>query len=90
MPDKVAIDNYPMVDCDVHGRQRTYLMCEHVMRGRFADHVVPTSDVEMGEAMCDECHALIVLRAAAGIKIDLGEFKLVCEQHAREFCGEVP
>jgi hypothetical protein len=91
VPDKVGNDRYPIVDCDVHGQQRSYVMCLHVMGGgRPAGHVVPASDGEMGEALCEECHAAVIIRAAAGNKIDLDEFKMVCEQHAREFCGEVP
>jgi hypothetical protein len=71
----------PWVICDLHGRQRSYVMCVHVMRGASAAIVDPATDTKIGLAVCEACN-----KEKPNMKL----LKLVCEQHARELTDEVP
>jgi hypothetical protein len=48
---------YPFVTCDIHGEQRSYLVCAHVTGGTAPVHILPATDQEMGEILCGGEHS---------------------------------
>jgi hypothetical protein len=52
---------YPFVVCGRGGDhlERSYMVCEHVMRGAKITHLLQATDVEMGEALCGSCDQML-------------------------------
>ena len=62
---------YPFVECDEHGRQRSLVVCMHVVNGAVPVHYVPASDTEPGELLC-----------RAGVAHATSDLRIICEAHA--------
>ena len=68
--------SYPFFECPVHGKQRSLVICEHVLRGAAIAYYEHATDFEMGEMLCARDHAPHTL-------------SVICAAHAQRFLGSL-
>ena len=47
--------SYPFVQCKVHGRSRSYIICPHCFKGKKPRFVQLATDESMGTITCEAC-----------------------------------
>jgi hypothetical protein len=73
----------PFIFCDYHGKQHSYLVCQHVLEGQEPEILNRATDTEGGLATCRKCDKLFTLPLEK-FKEHEDKFAVVCAGHLND------
>jgi hypothetical protein len=78
---------WPFVFCDEHGKQISYIVCQHVLGAQKPEILVRASEENHGgNAHCFECNKLMLLSAEKFTE-HKDKFSVVCAGHLNDLLG---